>query len=446
MRCLFALVALIVSYYLSLSMALAQEGGPDRAKVDMARAQARAEASKFSAERQLHAPATNQPMVDDYKITVLSDTVPGRRTVGEWGFAALIEVSSGGVTKRFLFDTGGNPDTVLTNARILNINICSITDVILSHNHDDHTTGLDTLRSTCRVTNPDAFKNAYGGGEELFWPRISGGNNVNYMVGQKARYLALGGNFVLNSQPTPQFLGLPGVWLSGRIARKHDEKTYPGTPNIQDPDGKLSPDLIPEEVALVINTRTGMVVVTGCAHAGITNTIETAQTVLGGAQPPVTIVGGIHFFPLPIGEANTSGAEGTVLWEAHQLRLNGVIGILGAHCTGFERFVFIRDFLGLDDSAAAFSAVGTSLSMAGGFTYTAPFAMNLPLRVKWQGQLQSAACATNPPVPSCQVSVSDWNYYVADKINPNAAPLVIGDGTRMMTVQQYLAARAEAGL
>lgn len=413
--------------------------------VDKVRAQGTSEAADFSAERQRHAPATNQPMVDDYKITVLSDTVPGRRTVGEWGFAALIEITSGGVSKRFLFDTGGNPDTVLVNARTLNLNICNITDVILSHNHDDHTTGLDTLRSSCRVTNPDAFKNAYGGGEEIFWPRISGGTNVNYMVGEKARFLALGGNFVLNSQPTPQFLGLAGVWLSGKIARNHDEKTYPGTPNIQDPDGKLSPDVIPEEVALVINTRTGIVVVTGCAHAGITNTIETAQAVLSGAQPPLTLVGGIHFFQLPIGEENTSGSEGTVLWEAHQLRLNGVIGILAAHCTGFERFVFIRDFLGLDDSAAAFSSVGTSLSMAKGFTYTAP-AMNLPLRVKWQGQLQSAACATNPPVPSCQVSVSAWNYYVVEKINPNAPPLIIGDGTRMMTVQQYLAARAEAGL
>jgi len=450
-RSMFATASVVTLGLLAVASTQGQDLKSGQARLatsalDEVRAQPTSVPATFSGERPRHAPATNQPMVDDYKITILSDTVPGRRTVGEWGFAALIEVTSGGVSKRFLFDTGGNPDTVLVNARALNLNICNITDVILSHNHDDHTTGLDTLRSSCRVTNPDAFKNAYGGGDELFWPRISGGNNVNYMVGEKTRYLALGGNFVLNSQPTPQFLGLAGVWLTGKIARKHDEKTYPGTPNIQDPDGKLSPDVIPEEVALVINTRTGMVVVTGCAHAGITNTIETAQTVLGGAQPPVTIVGGIHFFPLPIGEANTSGSEGTVLWEAHQLRLNGVIGILGAHCTGFERFVFIRDFLGLDDSAAAFSSVGTSLSTAKGFTYTAPFAMNLPLRVKWQGQLQSAACATNPPVPSCEVSVSAWNYYVVDKINPNAPPLIIGDGTRMMTVHQYLAARAGAGL
>ncbi len=405
-----------------------------------------ADSHSAGATRQPRALAIDQPMVDNYRITILSDMVPGRRTTGEWGFAALIEVTSGGISRRFLFDTGGLPQTVLANAKALNINICDISDVVLSHNHDDHTTGLDTLRSTCKETNPDAFKNVYAGGEELFWPRISGGVNANVMVAGKTRHLAQGGTFILNSQPTPQFLGLSGVWLTGKITRKHDEKTYPGTPNIQDPDGKLSPDLMPEEVALVINTRSGIVIVTGCAHAGITNTIETAQAVLGGAQPPVTLVGGIHFYALPIGEANTSGTEGTLRWEANQLMLNGVIGILGAHCTGFERFVFIRDFLGLDDSAAVFSTVGTVLSMSGGFSYTSPFAMNLPLRPKWQNQLQSAACGTLPPTASCQISVSGWNYILVNVINPNAPLLYIGDGTLLMTVQQYLTARTAAGL
>jgi 7,8-dihydropterin-6-yl-methyl-4-(beta-D-ribofuranosyl)aminobenzene 5'-phosphate synthase len=398
-----------------------------------------------SAEQQRHTPATGQPTVDDYKITILSDFVPGRRTVGEWGFAALIEIRSGGVSKRFLFDTGGNPQTVFANAKTLNIGICDIQDVILSHNHDDHTSGLDTLRGSCKDTNPDAFKNAYVGGEEIFWLRISAGANANYMVGEKTRYLAQGGTFIVSDKPTAQFLGLPGVWLTGKISRKHDEKTYPGAPNIQDPTGKLSLDVIPEETALVINTATEMVVVTGCAHAGITNTIETAQTILG-AQPPITLVGGIHFFPLPLGEENTDGIEGTVIWEAHQMQRNGVVRILGAHCTGLERFVYMRDFLGFDDSAAAFSTVGTVLSMSGGFGYSLPYAVNLPLRPKWETRLQSLACGTNPPTPSCQLTVSGWNYYLGNYVSPLAQALIIGEGTQMMTVQQYLAARTAAGL
>lgn len=232
------------------------------------------------------APATNQPMVDDYKITVLSDMIPGRRTIGEWGFSALIEIRSAGVTRRFLFDTGGNTQTVLSNARTLNIDICGIQDIVLSHNHDDHSLGLETLRTTCRDSNPNAFRNTYIGGEEMFWPRINAaGAQSNILVAGRARYVALGGTFIVNEKPTPQFLGLPGVWLTGKIRRNYNEKTNVAGTNIQLPDGKIEEDFLPEESAVIINTPTGMVVITGCAHAGITNTIETAQEILGAKSP-----------------------------------------------------------------------------------------------------------------------------------------------------------------
>jgi 7,8-dihydropterin-6-yl-methyl-4-(beta-D-ribofuranosyl)aminobenzene 5'-phosphate synthase len=327
----------------------------------------------------LHAVATNQPMVDDYKVTILDDMIPGRRTLSEWGFSALIEIKSGGLTKRFLFDTGGQAQTVLTNAQTLNINLCDIQDVIVSHNHQDHTAGLSALRTACKGTNPSAFLNAYAGGNEIFYPRISAGTNANTFIAERDLYLAQGGNFIINSQPTAQFLGLPGVWLTGKITRKHDEKTYPGTPNIQNPDGTLSSDVMPEETALVINTATGMVVITGCAHAGAINTIETAQAILG-AQPPITLVGGIHALSLPLGDESTNGTEGTFVWEARQMLNNGVNRILGAHCTGVERLLYARTFLGLDDSSVVLSSVGTELSLSGGFGYTLPFAVNLPLR------------------------------------------------------------------
>jgi hypothetical protein len=63
-----------------------------------------------------------------------------------------------------------------------------------------------------------------------------------------------------------------------------------------------------------------------------------------------------------------------------------------------------------------------------------------------QSQLQSLFCGTYPPAASCQVSVSVWNYYFVNVINPNAMPLVIRGGTESMTVEQYLEARAAAGL
>lgn len=65
-----------------------------------------------------------------------------------------------------------------------------------------------------------------------------------------------------------------------------------------------------------------------------------------------------------------------------------------------------------------------------------------------QSQLQSVACGTYPPAASCQLSVSQWNWYLINKINPDALVLIVAgdDGTLRLTVQQYLQARVAAGL
>jgi glyoxylase-like metal-dependent hydrolase (beta-lactamase superfamily II) len=76
------------------------------------------------------------------KITVLSTMLADAVGVGEWGFSALVEING----KRVLFDTGGRPETVLNNARELGVDLSNVEDVILSHNHWDHVTGLVTLR------------------------------------------------------------------------------------------------------------------------------------------------------------------------------------------------------------------------------------------------------------------------------------------------------------
>jgi hypothetical protein len=61
-------------------------------------------------------------------------------------------------------------------------------------------------------------------------------------------------------------------------------------------------------------------------------------------------------------------------------------------------------------------------------------------------ELQSLGCGTYPPTASCQLTVSQWNWYLTNKIDPNATVLVIGDGTQEMTVQDYVQARLAAGL
>src|SRR5436309_5212342 len=77
--------------------------------------------------------------------------------IGEWGFAALVE-SNG---RRILFDTGAKPDTVFENAKKLALDLSGITDVILSHWHDDHTGGLVSLRTMLMKQNPAALSRTH---------------------------------------------------------------------------------------------------------------------------------------------------------------------------------------------------------------------------------------------------------------------------------------------
>ena len=99
--------------------------------------------------------------IKDYKVTILS-TMLSDIYIGEWGFAAIIEVDG----QRILFDTGSRENTVLQNAKELNIDLNNIKDVFLSHNHKDHTGGLISLREK----HPNSFSNAHVG-EGIFFSR-----------------------------------------------------------------------------------------------------------------------------------------------------------------------------------------------------------------------------------------------------------------------------------
>src|SRR4051812_20553410 len=102
------------------------------------------------------APATGsadpRPRVQALKIQVLS-TMLADDGIGEWGFAAIVDVDG----HRILFDTGRRPNTVLDNARELKVDLASVPEVVLSHNHSDHTGGLLTLRQDVAPRAPSGL-------------------------------------------------------------------------------------------------------------------------------------------------------------------------------------------------------------------------------------------------------------------------------------------------
>ena len=91
------------------------------------------------------------------KVTVLSTMLADTQGIGEWGFAAVVEVDG----YRLLFDTGAREETVLRNAEELKVDLTDVTDVVLSHNHADHTGGLLALRRALGSRNPRALSRAH---------------------------------------------------------------------------------------------------------------------------------------------------------------------------------------------------------------------------------------------------------------------------------------------
>ncbi|HZC24027.1 MAG TPA: MBL fold metallo-hydrolase, partial [Candidatus Binatia bacterium] len=220
------------------------------------------------------------------KVTVLSTMLVGETTgIGEWGFSALV-VADG---HRMLLDTGGHADTVLENARDLKIDLSDVQDVILTHNHWDHVSGLLTLRKEMMKKNPAALSRVYVA-RGIFYSRPSPTEGEkNPMIALKKEYEATGGKFIELAAASEIF---PGAWLTGPVPRRYPEHNWSSTGKVETPAG-LVEDTIPEDQSLVLNTPEGLVVITGCGHAGIVNILTFAREQFPN-EPVQAVIGGLH--------------------------------------------------------------------------------------------------------------------------------------------------------
>ena len=285
--------------------------------------------------------------VRSLKIQILS-TMLADDGIGEWGFGAMVEVDG----HRILFDTGARPGTVLQNARELKADLAQVPEVVLSHNHGDHTGGLLALRQDVAARAPSALARVHVG-RGLFWsrPRADGGE-ANLPLKTRADYAAAGLTFVEHDGPKQI---RPGVWLTGPVPRVHPERNWSNTGKVHTPEG-LVEDTIPEDQSLVFDTDQGLVILAGCGHAGIVNTVDYARKVVRAA-PIHAIVGGLHLLALD---------DERLAWTADQLKANGLGHLVGAHCTGIEAVYRIRQRAGLDRKTAVVGAVGSSFVLGQG--------------------------------------------------------------------------------
>jgi 7,8-dihydropterin-6-yl-methyl-4-(beta-D-ribofuranosyl)aminobenzene 5'-phosphate synthase len=322
---------------------------------------AAAHAQAPSELRTRSAPAAQK--VTSLHITILS-TMLADRGVGEWGFAALVEADG----RRLLYDAGYRPETVLENARELGIDLSTVTDVVLSHHHGDHAGGLVTLRRELAKTNsaalsrihvapgmflsrrcPAAAASAMMGSCGFFGAEVGGDREANPTIAMKRELEAGGATFIEHASATEL---MPGVWVTGPVPRRYPERNWNPAISIVTPGGMV-PDSVPEDMSLVINTDKGLVVLTGCGHAGIVNIVEYARRV-AGPSPVYAVVGGLHLF---------AAKDDALAWTADKLRAAGLVDLLGAHCTGVEAVFRIRQLARLSRKTAVVGAVGSSFDV-----------------------------------------------------------------------------------
>jgi 7,8-dihydropterin-6-yl-methyl-4-(beta-D-ribofuranosyl)aminobenzene 5'-phosphate synthase len=219
------------------------------------------------------------------KITVLCENLVGKLIgSGEHGFSAFIETAEG----NFLFDTGSG-HSVVPNSLALNKDLRTIRKIFLSHGHYDHTGGLpEVLKLRGRVdvhAHPHVFLDRI----DVFKEED---REIKRFIGirHNKRYLeSLGANFVFNRD----FIEVDkDLFLTGEVPRQTNfEKSDPRL--FSEVDGKTTQDLFLDDQSLVLDTEKGLILILGCAHAGMINIVNHVINKTG-KQKFYAIVGGTH--------------------------------------------------------------------------------------------------------------------------------------------------------
>jgi len=220
------------------------------------------------------------------RLTILYDnTTEDPRLAVEWGFSALVEFNGHTV----LFDTGLDGPSLLGNMEILGVNPEVIEAVVLSHEHGDHTGGLQDLLAT-------------GIQPEIYIPAAIAG-----MITQEQRE-----QYTIIDVSDPVEI-LPGMFTTGELSGS-----------------------VPEQ-GLVVETPEGIVVITGCAHPGIVRMVQRAREIVDGEI--ALVISGFH-----LGSYN-SGYIDTIIAD---FRSMGVKQVTPTHCTGEQQIAQIAEAYGED--------------------------------------------------------------------------------------------------
>ena len=257
------------------------------------------------------------------KVTcVVDNTVCDHSTFwGEHGLAFVIETKSGCV----LFDTGRSGTVLLHNLELLGIEPEAINALAISHAHYDHTGGLpallDQVAEIPLCAHPDLFRERFSRRKQL--------KSVGLPVEREALDQRL--TFQLSAEPTEI---LPGVWTTGEITDRAEPEGRSAHHLVRGVEG-YEPDPYRDDMALVLETGKGLVVLCGCCHAGLLNTLAHVRRTFG--VDITAVAGGTHLLQAD---------------KAHLRRVIEVLRELGLpqlylnHCTGQRAHVALAQAFG----------------------------------------------------------------------------------------------------
>lgn len=256
--------------------------------------------------------------------------------IGENGIALHAEVSWQGRSYRALFDTGMTGHVLRHNAGALNIDLNQVDHVVVSHGHPDHYGGLlgflgERDAPVPVSIHPDAFLPRY--------LRLSSGEVAPYYnadLTEEALRNA-GGRVVTHAEPLE--IG-PGMLATGAIPREVAFEAPPVDTNAPNAlvqvhaDGSVCGDSVPDDQALVLRVKDGIVVLVGCSHAGVINTIRYAMRITD-CNNVIGVFGGFH-----LGFPGTPASKTEKTIEALKELDVGVLCPM--HCTGMRAMMDLQ--------------------------------------------------------------------------------------------------------
>ena len=253
--------------------------------------------------------------------TLVENTSGARLLYGEWGQSLLIEVDG----LKILFDTGPSRH-ILENAEKLGIELSTIDKIVLSHGHYDHTGGLKHVLTLLKgsgnrpkgievIAHPDIFQ------EKYFYMKGFPAKAIG-MPSTRADLEALGARFNLSRDPVRL---ADNIMTTGEVQVSIDYEQIDPTLHIKDAENYI-PDRLADDLDLIIKTDQGLVILLGCGHRGIINTLLHAQKITG-INEIYAVIGGTHLI----------SANKTQLDETVKALRNFNISRLGvSHCTGLK--------------------------------------------------------------------------------------------------------------